>query len=219
MTTPLLHIPKSWLEQTFGLHYKGNSKCVYEALGPFSPYSGPGVFPDLDAAIKDWRYMRAKQIYREKYMSPKNSVITGNWRDRTVNLEDAPESTVRRVWAEANKPSPDVTLFGDTVLAADLIPDGTTVYRLILPTHKNPRMEIKELTAKARLYQTPQPGHTFGSGAECSVSYTVGNLDITPNTGDFDEAHELVFRTRARAEQYAQDWANKLMQTMQPYVT
>lgn len=219
MTTPLLHIPRAWLEQTFGLYYKANSKCVYEALGPFGPYNGPGIFSDLDAAIKDWREWQAKRIYREKYMSPNSSVITGNWRDGTVNLEDASESTVRRVWAEANKLSPDVTLFGDTVLAADLIPDGTIVYRLVLPTHKNPRMEIKPLTAKVRLYQTPQPGHTLGSGAECSVSYTVGNLDITPTTGDFNEAHELVFRSKQAAETYAQDWVAKLMQTMQPYVT
>jgi hypothetical protein len=212
MTTPLLHVSKGWLEQTFGLHYKVYAHGVYEAVGPAS-YS-PFFFSDLDAAIYDWRKMQAKKIYHGKYMSARSSIITGNWRDGTVNLEDAPESVQRQVWAEANQLDPKVTLFDDTVLVADLIPDRTTVYRVVLPTPKTPRMEIKALPAKVYLYQTPQPGHTLGSGAACSVSYSVGTLYITPSTGDFDEAHELVFRTRAAAEQCARNWAKTLMQTM-----
>jgi hypothetical protein len=177
MTTPLLHVSKGWLEQTFGLHYEVYSEGVYEALGPAS-YS-PFFFSDLGAAKYHWRKML--------------------------------------VGSKANQLDPKVTLFDDTVLVADLIPDRTTVYRVVLPTPKTPRMEIKALPAKAYLYQTPQPGHTLGSGAACSVSYSVGTLDITPSTGDFDEAHELVFLTRAAAEQCARDWAKTLMQTMSQF--
>jgi hypothetical protein len=217
MTTPLIHVSKGWLEQTFGLHYTVYPYGVYEALGPASHSSH--FFSDLDAAIDNWREIQAEKIYRNKYMSPRSSVITGNWRDGTVNLEDAPESVQRQVWAEANQLDPKVSLFDNTVLVADLIPDGTTVYRVVLPTHKSPRMEVKQLPAKVRLYQTPQPGQTLASGVACSISYTVGNLYITPSTGNFDEAHELVFRTRAAAEQYARDWASTLMQTMGQFTT
>ena len=219
MTTPLIEANRADLIEEFGVYYQfsnlphNNFKLVIEeCLGEILRTTSMGVSAqscDLDQMVEIWESLELNNFYQQNRRSLQQSY----GEELPLRWKDAPSRIKNRVVADAQLGHPDILFLPDTVPVPDMVPDRTTVYRVFLPTLKTPKLEIRSVPARLEMVQTGHPHRPLGSGAYCSATYRVDSLIITPTTGDFDEAHPLVFKTRSAAERFTQKWVTNVLRS------